>query len=93
MTQRRREFRGKIELFDPFWEAPEDISKGYGSFHHLYKDNYAQYLPSDKNANILGVSCDPDYGVLLLNSLRFRNVLGIDSFAGKTEYARKGQLG
>ncbi len=92
MTQRRRELTAKIEPFDSFWEAPDDIEKGYGSFHHFYKDNYAKYLPVDKNANILCVSCGPGYGVLLLNSLGYRTVLGIDSFPDKIEYAHKRQL-
>ena len=30
----RTEFTAKIEPFDSFWEAPDDIEKGYGSFYN-----------------------------------------------------------
>jgi SAM-dependent methyltransferase len=84
---RRRELTATIEPFDSFWEAPEDIEKGYRSFFLFYKDNYARLLPVDKRANILCISCGPGYGVNLLNELGYANTLGIDSFPDKIEYA------
>ena len=81
-----------IEPFDSFWEAPDDIEKGYLSFRLFYKDNYAKYLPSDRNAQILCVSCGPGYGISLLNELGYKNALGIDSFPDKIEYAARRQL-
>lgn len=89
---RRRELTATIEPFDSFWEAPDDIEKGYRSFAFFYKDNYGKYFPADKNANILCVSCGPGYGVSLLSDLGYRQVLGIDSFPDKIEYATRRSL-
>ena len=91
MTQ-RYELTAKIEPFDSFWEAPDDIEKGYHSFYLFYKDNYAKYFPADKQAKILCVSCGPGYLVNLLTDLGYENVLGIDSFADKVEYAEQRSL-
>lgn len=91
-VQRRRELTARLEPFDSFWEAPDDIESGYRSFHLFYKDNYARFLPKDLSANILCVSCGPGYGVNLLNDLGFKNVLGIDSFAEKIAYAHRRKL-
>jgi SAM-dependent methyltransferase len=92
LPPRRRPLAATIEPFDSFWEAPDDIEKGYRSFALFYKDNYARLLPANKNANILCVSCGPGYGVSLLNSMGYTNVLGIDSFPDKIEYALKRKL-
>ena len=92
MTPRRRELTAKIEPFDSFWEAPDDIEKGYRSFYLFYKDNYLRLLPADKNANILCIACGPGYGVNLLTDLGYGNVLGIDSFPDKIEFALKRKL-
>jgi SAM-dependent methyltransferase len=89
---RRRELTAKLEPFDSFWEAPDDIDSGYRSFYLYYKDNYARFLPQDKNAKILCVSCGPGYGVALLHELGYRDVLGIDSFPEKIAHARKRKL-
>ena len=92
MSIRRRELAATIEPFDSFWEAPEDLEKGYKSFFLFYKDNYLKLFPQNKDANILCVSCGPGYGVNLLNSLGYANVLGIDSFPQKIEYAHRRKL-
>ncbi len=89
---RRRQLTATIEPFDSFWEAPEDIEKGYRSFYLFYKDNYGKFLPADKSANILCVSCGPGYGVSLLNQLGYARVLGVDSFPDKIDYALKHKL-
>ncbi|NIQ38209.1 MAG: hypothetical protein GTN81_06435, partial [Proteobacteria bacterium] len=39
-----------IEPFDTFWEAPEDIEKGYASFYQFYRTNYLPHIPKYKNA-------------------------------------------
>jgi len=82
----------KIEPFDSFWEAPENIEKGYRTFYQFYKHNYLQYLPVDKNSRILVVSCGPGYFVNLLTQAGYTNVLGIDSFPEKVAYAQKKNL-
>jgi SAM-dependent methyltransferase len=89
---RRHPLTANIEPFDSFWEAPDDIEKGYRSFYLFYKDNYGKWFPADKQANILCVSCGPGYGVNLLSDLGFTKVLGIDSFADKIAYAEKRKL-
>jgi len=77
----------KIEPFDSFWQAPKDIEKGYSSFYQFYKGNYLRYLPANKNARVLVVSCGPGYFVNFLNVHGYTNVLGIDSYPEKVRYA------
>ncbi|HWW19432.1 MAG TPA: class I SAM-dependent methyltransferase [Steroidobacteraceae bacterium] len=89
---RRKELTATIEPFDSFWEAPDDIEKGYHSFWLFYKDNYQKYFPSDKQAKILCVSCGPGYGVKLLADLGYQDVLGIDSFEDKIAFATAKKL-
>ena len=82
----------KIEPFDTFWEAPENIEKGYGSFGKFYKRNYFKYLPEDKNASLLVISCGPGYFINLANTEGYNNALGIDSDPEKVEYAKRRAL-
>jgi 2-polyprenyl-3-methyl-5-hydroxy-6-metoxy-1,4-benzoquinol methylase len=86
------ELAAQIEPFDSFWEAPDNIEKGYASFYKFYKHNYLRHLPPDKNARVLVVSCGPGYFVNLLARHGYTNVLGIDSFPEKVKYAQKRQL-
>jgi 2-polyprenyl-3-methyl-5-hydroxy-6-metoxy-1,4-benzoquinol methylase len=86
------ELTAQIEPFDSFWEAPEDIEKGYASFYQFYKCNYLKYLPGDREARILVISCGPGYFVNLLNKQGYHNVLGIDSNADKVRYADEKNL-
>lgn len=79
----------KIEPFDTFWEAPEDIEKGYRSFGRFYKANYKKRLPKDKRVSILVVCCGPGYFVKLLKDEGYTNVLGIDSDPERVSYAKK----
>jgi SAM-dependent methyltransferase len=92
LTTRRRELTATIEPFDSFWEAPDDIEKGYASFYAFYKDNYARFLPASQDANILCISCGPGYGVSFLNRLGYTRVLGIDSFSSKVDFALRHKL-
>jgi len=82
----------KMEPFDSFWQAPKNIEKGYSQFYHFYKANYLKYLPSDKNAHILVVSCGPGYFVNFLRKHGYHNVLGIDSSPEKVRYAGSKKL-
>ena len=89
-----QEFRltAQIEPFDSFWEAPEDIEKGYKSFYQFYKYNYLKYVPDNHEVSILVISCGPGYFVNLLNKEGYHNVLGIDSIAEKIRYAQEKNL-
>jgi SAM-dependent methyltransferase len=91
-VQRNRQLAAIIEPFDSFWEAPDDFEKGYRSFYLFYKDNYRRYFPAGLDAKILCVSCGPGYAVNLLTDLGYKDVLGIDSFADKIEWARRRKL-
>src|SRR5688572_3228267 len=86
------ELTAKMEPFDSFWEAPEDIEKGYYTFARYYKHNYLKHLPQNKDANILAISCGPGYFVNLLTKEGYINVLGIDSDPQKVKYARERNL-
>jgi SAM-dependent methyltransferase len=86
---RRTELTAQIEPFDSFWEAPDDIEKGYGSFYSFYKHNYMRYFPAARDARILCVSCGPGYALNLLQDLGYTQALGIDSFPDKIAYATR----
>lgn len=81
----------RLEPFDSYWQAPEDVERGYASFHQFYKVNYLPHMPADRQARILVVSCGPGYLVRLLNDQGYRQVTGIDSDPKKIAFAaRKG---
>jgi 2-polyprenyl-3-methyl-5-hydroxy-6-metoxy-1,4-benzoquinol methylase len=82
----------KIEPFDSFWEAPEDIERGYSSFYKFYKRNYLKHVPQDKQSRILVISCGPGYFVNLLTKHGYTKVLGIDSFPEKVKHAQEKNL-
>lgn len=83
------ELTAQIEPFDTFWEAPEDIEKGYTKFAKFYKRNYFKYIPENKNIRTLVVSCGAGYFVKLMQKEGYMNVLGIDSDPAKVLYAQK----
>lgn len=87
-----RKLAAQIEPFDSFWEAPDNIEKGYASFYKFYKHNYLRHLPPEKDTRVLVVSCGPGYFVNLLARHGYTNVLGIDSFPEKVKYAQQRQL-
>lgn len=82
----------RMEPFDSFWEAPQDIQKGYAKFYQFYKKNYLPYMPKNKKASVLVVSCGPGYFVNLLTKEGYTNVLGIDSDPEKVRYAKEKNL-
>lgn len=88
----RRKLAARLEPFDSYWQAPKDVESGYGSFAAYYRANYLQYLPKDKAARILVVSCGPGYLVSVLAKEGYSCVVGIDSDPAKIEYARKHSL-
>jgi 2-polyprenyl-3-methyl-5-hydroxy-6-metoxy-1,4-benzoquinol methylase len=90
--EREVELTAKIESFDSFWEAPEDVERGYASFYQFYKRNYLPYFPKDKRAQMLVVSCGPGYLVNLLTQEGYLNVLGIDSMPEKVKFAEERKL-
>ncbi len=80
---------GKIEPFDSFWEGPDDIEKGYGTFYKFYKNNYLHHVTPNKHAKILVISCGPGYFVNLLKVEGYTDVLGIDSGPEKIKHAQE----
>ena len=85
----RRRLAAKLEPFDSYWQAPKDIDSGYSSFAAYYRANYLPYLPEDRSARILVVSCGPGYLVNVLAQAGYRSVVGIDSDPAKVEHGRK----
>jgi len=82
----------KLEPFDSFWQAPDDLESGYNKFDAYYKANFLPLLPEDRNTKILVVSCGPGYLVKVLSEAGYKDVLGIDSFPDKIAYAEKHSL-
>jgi 2-polyprenyl-3-methyl-5-hydroxy-6-metoxy-1,4-benzoquinol methylase len=82
----------RLESFDSYWQAPEDIEKGYSSFYEYYRQNYLPCMPEDKSCAILVISCGPGYLVETLAKNGYTNVLGIDSDPEKIAYAKKHAL-
>ena len=92
MEMSEMELTAKMEPFDSFWEGPEDIQKGYGKFYQFYKVNYLTHMPKNKAAAVLVISCGPGYFVNMLTKQGYTNVLGIDSYQDKVQYAREKSL-
>ena len=82
----------KTEPFDSFWEAPDDIEKGFDTFGKFYRRNYLKHIPNDKNIKILVISCGAGYLVNLMKKIGYLNILGIDSKSQKIDYAKKRKL-
>jgi 2-polyprenyl-3-methyl-5-hydroxy-6-metoxy-1,4-benzoquinol methylase len=85
----RTKLSARLEPFDSYWQAPEDVESGYSSFSAYYRANYLPHLPSNREARILVISCGPGYLVNLLRQVGYQHVLGIDSDGSKVEYARR----
>jgi len=76
-----------IEPFDSFWEAPENVEKGFDSFGKFYRNNYLKHLPKNRDAKILVISCGYGYFVHLLKKVGYTGVSGIDSDPDKVRIA------
>jgi len=92
MLERKKKLTAKMEPFDSFWEAPDNIEKGYKSFFNFYRHNYLKHIPHNKNIKVLVVSCGPGYFVDMLNRHGYHDVLGIDSMADQLRYAEQRNL-
>lgn len=77
----------RLEPFDSYWQAPDDIEKGYTSFDAYYEANYLPLMPGNRAASILVVSCGPGYLVNTLAKNGYTNVTGIDSDPEKVRHA------
>jgi SAM-dependent methyltransferase len=84
-----RRLAARLEPFDSYWQAPQNVESGYRSFNAYYRANYLPHLPADLDSRILVISCGPGYLVYLLREVGYRHVLGIDSDPSKVEYARR----
>ena len=82
-----RALAARLEPFDSYWQAPQDVERGFQSFTAYYRANYLPHMPSDREASILVVSCGPGYLVHMLRESGYRRVLGIDSDAAKVQVA------
>lgn len=82
----------RLEPFDSYWQAPDDVEKGFHSFYEYYRQNYLSRMPKDKSASILVISCGPGYLVDMLKRHGYTNVLGIDSDQSKIEVAQRHDL-
>ncbi len=82
----------RLEPFDSYWQAPENIEAGYSKFSAYYRHNYLRHLPDAKDSHILVVSCGPGYLVNLLKQEGYINVTGIDSDAEKVRFATERKL-
>lgn len=87
-----KKLTAQIEPFDSFWEAPENIEKGYASFSKFYTRNYLRHFQVKPSDRILVVSCGPGYFVEVLKKRSCKNVLGIDSDQRKIAYAKARRL-
>lgn len=86
---RDEDLAARIEPFDSFWEAPDDVEKGYAPVGRFYAKNYLAHVPTNRESNILVVSCGPGYMVKLLAERGYGRVVGIDSSAEKVGFARE----
>lgn len=87
--KKRLSLAARLEPFDSFWQAPENVDKGYASFRQYYVCNVLKHLPDDNKQNTLVVSCGPGYFVSLLKDMGCTNVLGIDSDPEKVKHAQR----
>ena len=88
-TSARRRLTARLEPFDSYWQAPQDVEGGYRSFTAYYAANYLARLPQERTIRILVVSCGPGYLVNMLREQGYTNVLGIDSDPVKVGHAKR----
>jgi 2-polyprenyl-3-methyl-5-hydroxy-6-metoxy-1,4-benzoquinol methylase len=79
----------RLEPFDSFWQAPEDVEKGYARFAAYYLANYLPRIPPARESRILVISCGPGYLIKTLVDAGYHDVLGIDSFPEKIAHAKR----
>lgn len=79
----------RLEPFDSYWQAPDDIEGGYEKLEAYYRANYLPHMPQDRSTRILVLSCGPGYLVNLLKKEGYSDVEGVDSDPSKIAYARR----
>jgi len=84
-----RSLAARLEPFDSYWQAPKDAEKGFDSFVAYYRSNYLRWMPADRAARVLVISCGPGYLVKMLRDRGYSAVLGIDSDPAKVDIARR----
>ncbi|MGH9644394.1 MAG: methyltransferase domain-containing protein [Terriglobales bacterium] len=84
-----RTLAARLEPFDSYWQAPKDAEKGFDAFAAYYRSNYLPWMPADRGARILVISCGPGYLVKMLRDCGYSAVLGIDSDPAKIDLARQ----
>jgi 2-polyprenyl-3-methyl-5-hydroxy-6-metoxy-1,4-benzoquinol methylase len=89
IDKNRRTLAARLEPFDSYWQAPQDVESGFKSFTAYYKANYLPHLPANREVRILVVSCGPGYLLQALADAGYRNVVGIDSDPAKVVYGQK----
>jgi 2-polyprenyl-3-methyl-5-hydroxy-6-metoxy-1,4-benzoquinol methylase len=91
-TSTPRQLSARLEPFDSYWQAPDNVEKGYRSFAQYYRHNFLPHVPANRQACILVVSCGPGYLVNLLKEAGYEHVIGIDSDPAKIEHATQRRL-
>ena len=84
-----RSLAARLEPFDSYWQAPKDAEKGFDSFTAYYRSNYLRWMPAEREARILVISCGPGYLLKMLQDRGYSAVLGIDSDPAKIAIARR----
>ena len=85
---RSEDLAARLEPFDSYWQAPENVDAGYQKFKAYYRSNYLPHLPANKAASILVISCGPGYLLDTLKDAGYTKVVGIDSDPAKVEHGR-----
>ena len=83
----RDKLTARIQPFDSLWHGSEDIEKDFRTFPPYYRHNYLRHLPLARDTKTLIVGCGPGYFAQMLKEAGFTDVLGIDSYPEKVEYA------
>src|SRR5246127_4800955 len=83
-----RRLASRVEPFDSYWQAPKDAEKGFNSFAAYYRSNYLPWMPGERGARVLVISCGPGYLLKMLQDHGYSVVVGIDSYAGKIPSAQ-----
>lgn len=91
-TRTSHTLSARLEPFDTYWQAPENVEAGFDSFYAYYKANYLPHMPANRDASILIISCGPGYLVNTLIRNGYTNVTGIDSDPDKVRYAEARSL-
>jgi len=87
-----RRLAARLEPFDSYWQAPKDAEKGFTSFAAYYRSNYLPWMPQERSARILVISCGPGYLLKMLQDHGYSATLGIDSDPAKIAIAQRKSL-